>query len=264
MAYVYRHIRLDKNEVFYIGIGTDNNYSRAKTKDRRNKHWKNIVAKTDYITEILCDDLDVNIAKEKEKEFIALYGRCDLGLGTLVNLTDGGDGAVNIKRSEETRRKLSENGKRLPREALLKMINAGIAKARNMSEETRMKLSISHKGKSQSEEARRKIGNATRGKKRSEETKRKMSEAQRGEKSHLYGKNGLLNKTCKGYVLVHKGNEFIGKYEGIYDCARKMNLNPSNINRTILSSGIYKGYSFKRIAAQSMRNAYYKCFKEVE
>lgn len=30
MAYVYRHIRLDKNEVFYIGIGTDTkNYKRA-------------------------------------------------------------------------------------------------------------------------------------------------------------------------------------------------------------------------------------------
>ena len=31
MAYLYRHIRLDKNEPFYIGIGSNelNNYKRA-------------------------------------------------------------------------------------------------------------------------------------------------------------------------------------------------------------------------------------------
>jgi hypothetical protein len=30
MAYLYRHIRHDKNEPFYIGIGSDNNYKRSK------------------------------------------------------------------------------------------------------------------------------------------------------------------------------------------------------------------------------------------
>ena len=29
MAYLYRHIRLDKNEPFYIGIGSDTNFKRA-------------------------------------------------------------------------------------------------------------------------------------------------------------------------------------------------------------------------------------------
>lgn len=41
MAYVYRHIRLDKNEPFYIGIGSDNKYSRAKQKTGRNDRWHN-------------------------------------------------------------------------------------------------------------------------------------------------------------------------------------------------------------------------------
>lgn len=40
--YLYRHIRLDKNEPFYIGIGTKNKhkypYFRAKSKAERNKH----------------------------------------------------------------------------------------------------------------------------------------------------------------------------------------------------------------------------------
>lgn len=38
MAYVYRHIRDDKNEVFYIGIGLTNSYKRAKTTVSRNGH----------------------------------------------------------------------------------------------------------------------------------------------------------------------------------------------------------------------------------
>lgn len=43
MAYVYRRIRLDKNEPFYIGIGTDTkNYKRANVRSLRNRVWKNI------------------------------------------------------------------------------------------------------------------------------------------------------------------------------------------------------------------------------
>ena len=34
MAYLYRHIRLDKNKPFYVGIGDNdnNNYKRAHSK----------------------------------------------------------------------------------------------------------------------------------------------------------------------------------------------------------------------------------------
>ena len=43
--YVYSHTRLDKNEVFYIGIGTINNrdaYKRSKAQDKRNNIWKRL------------------------------------------------------------------------------------------------------------------------------------------------------------------------------------------------------------------------------
>jgi hypothetical protein len=111
MAYVYRHIRLDKNEPFYIGIGSDDRFRRANEKSRRNKHWYNIVKKSDYETEILFDDLSWDEACKKEIEFIELYGRCDLGTGSLVNLTGGGDGAYKTIPSQETRRKLSIKAK---------------------------------------------------------------------------------------------------------------------------------------------------------
>lgn len=59
MAYLYRHIRLDKNVPFYIGIGSDNlgKYTRAYSTRSRNSYWKNIVNKTQYVIEIMLDDL---------------------------------------------------------------------------------------------------------------------------------------------------------------------------------------------------------------
>lgn len=86
---VYRHIRLDKNEVFYIGIGRE---KRPYSKKDRNKYWHNIVNKSEYKIDILFDDLTWHEACEKEKEFIKLYGRKDLGTGTLVNMSEGGGG----------------------------------------------------------------------------------------------------------------------------------------------------------------------------
>jgi glycosyltransferase involved in cell wall biosynthesis len=70
MAHVYRHIRLDKNEPFYIGIGADNLGRRAHDKKaRRSKWWNSIVEKHGYIVQILFEDVSIEFAKEKEKAF---------------------------------------------------------------------------------------------------------------------------------------------------------------------------------------------------
>ena len=112
MAYVYRHIRKDKNEVFYIGIGCSPNYKRAYETHKRNRIWDRTVSLTEFEVEILFDELTWEEACEKEKEFIALYGRVNLGTGTLVNLTDGGDGGFGIVKSEEEKIKRSEKMKK--------------------------------------------------------------------------------------------------------------------------------------------------------
>jgi hypothetical protein len=96
MAYVYRHIRLDKNEPFYIGIGISKNYHRAYSKKGRNKIWKSIINRSKYDVEIIFDDLTWEQACQKEMEFIKLYGRIDNKNGTLSNLTDGGDGTIGV------------------------------------------------------------------------------------------------------------------------------------------------------------------------
>ena len=111
MAYVYRHIRLDENEPFYIGIGSDEKYKRAFERTRRNTHWNRIANVSSYEVEILMYDLTWEQACKKEIEFIELYGRRDLNTGTLVNLTGGGDGAYKTFPSLETRKKLSDKAK---------------------------------------------------------------------------------------------------------------------------------------------------------
>ena len=107
MAIVYKHIRLDTKEVFYVGIGTQKR--RAYSQYKRSKHWHSVVNKAGHEVELLHEDIDWETACEIEKELIKLHGRKDLGLGTLVNMTDGGDGRFGAKASEETKKKMSQS-----------------------------------------------------------------------------------------------------------------------------------------------------------
>ena len=162
MAYLYRHIRLDKNEVFYIGIGSDNYYKRAYSKKYRNKYWNNIINKTNYDVEIVLDNLNKNNCIEKEIEFIKLYGRVDLKTGTLVNLTDGGEGLNGFNHSDSAKLKISE-----------------FQKNKVFSKETKKKISESKIGKKRgnfhTEESKNKISESMKNRIISDETKLKMS-----------------------------------------------------------------------------------------
>ena len=105
---VYRHIRLDKNIPFYIGIAC--NLKRPNNKKDRSFFWKNIVNKTEYAVEIILDNLTKDQAIEKEKEFIKLYGRVDLKTGVLCNMTCGGEGTGQLNNKlEKLRREKIKN-----------------------------------------------------------------------------------------------------------------------------------------------------------
>ena len=124
MAYVYQLIRLDTNEVFYVGVGKEN--KRASDKRGRNKYWHHIVNKVGYSAQIILDGITWEEACQKEKELIEYYGRKDLGLGQLVNMTNGGEGVPGIKRStfsKEHRQKMADAkiGKKLSEEHKEKM-----------------------------------------------------------------------------------------------------------------------------------------------
>jgi len=104
MAVVYFHRRKDTNKVFYVGIGKTR--ARSKSTISRNKFWWSIVNKVAYDIEIVHNDLSWDEACKLEIKYIKEFGRRDLGLGELVNMTDGGDGIENP--SQETRKKISK------------------------------------------------------------------------------------------------------------------------------------------------------------
>jgi hypothetical protein len=194
--YVYRHVRLDTNVPFYVGLGRKENFSRAYTTKGRNKDWHTIVSQTKYEVEIMVYDLRKEDGKRKEREFIQLYGRAYNGSGTLCNIKKGGDGVY--ERSEETKKFFSElhkgntyfKGKNIT-ESHKKSISEA-QKGKFVSEETREKLRQANLGKKNSngadkrsyapitEEMRKRISEKMKGKPKSEETKKKMSEYWKG------------------------------------------------------------------------------------
>lgn len=128
---IYRHIRLDTNKVFYIGIG---DLKRPYHKHQRNNYWNNIITKTDYEIQILKSNLNWEDAKELEQILISFYGRKDLKTGILVNMTDGGDGINNYKHTEKSKLKMSISklGKKQKRESIEKMIKNRYRKVINI------------------------------------------------------------------------------------------------------------------------------------
>ena len=102
---VYIHRRATDGVVFYVGIG---NPARPFSRANRTTFWERVVSKYGYTVEVLSTGLKIAQAIELEVLLIAEYGRRDLGLGTLVNLTDGGDGTVGYVASDELRKKRSE------------------------------------------------------------------------------------------------------------------------------------------------------------
>lgn len=157
---LYRHIRLDRNEVFYIGIAKQKNRP-YEYGNRRSFFWNKIVSKTEYEVDILFENLSWTQAKEKEKEFIKIYGRKDLKNGTLVNMTDGGDGSLNPSLS--TRLKLSD-----------------VSRNRVWSDKSRSKLSKSKSGVNHHMYGLKGDKSPLYGKKHTEETKQKISKSRKG------------------------------------------------------------------------------------
>ena len=164
---VYRHRRLDNFEVFYIGIGKRN---RCTANTGRNNWWKKIVQKAGRQVEILAENLSWEDACDLEKLLISEYGRKDLGLGTLCNLTDGGDGVVGRVVSEECKQKISNGnkGKKRTQEQKNKLKESFLGRV--FSEATREKLRLKGFERVTTEETKLKLRKIHLGKKKKQES----------------------------------------------------------------------------------------------
>lgn len=229
MAYVYRHIRLDKNQPFYIGIGSDAEYKRANERTRRSELWKKITAKSDYFVEIIADEVSVEFAKEKEIEFIKLYGRIDKSTGTLCNMTDGGDGIHGYIFTKEHRQKLSISSSK-----------------RIVSEEQKEKLRKYRLGIKNSPEARRKISLANKNRKNTPEQNIAASIRMKSNNPSK-GKHGKDSCSFKGFIEAYKDGLLIGYYDGVYDAANKLNVTATKISAVLKGRRNHTGgYTFIR------------------
>jgi len=251
MGYLYRHIRLDKNEIFYIGIGgfnkneKANSYKRAYTKLNRNKYWTYITDKTEYTVEIILDYIDFIQACNKEKEFIKLYGRKNLGTGTLCNLTNGGDGNRGLLFTEEHKRKISKSvkGFKHTNETKEKMSNLKKGKISNrkgeiLSEKTKNKISESNKGKKRTQE----FINNLKGKKHSTETIQKISKSNKGKKMSETTKQKLCESHYKKIVCLNNNKI----YNSVTQAAIELNLLRNLISKVLVGKRNHTGgYYFK-------------------
>ena len=183
--YVYEMIDPRTDKVFYVGKGQkermyehEKDVQKGKIPNKTNKRLENKIKK------IMVTNLKIKYKKifetnieteayDKEKDLIA-----KISLNNLCNLSNGGDcgpSAKGLKRSEETKRKMSEASKgQIP----WNKEKTGF----KCSEETKKKISKSLEGNIISKETRRKISKSLSGKNhpqfgkpRLEETKQKIS-----------------------------------------------------------------------------------------
>lgn len=169
--YTYIHTRNDTSEVFYVGKGK----GRRAVSKARNVHWKRIVEKHGYTSQIVAHFASEGEAFLHEKELICHYR--NLG-AKLCNMTDGGEGVSNPPL--EVREKISSKAKlRMADPSArehLSRINMGHA----VSEETRGKISIAGKGRVPSAIARARISAASKGRTVSAEARSKIGAAHAG------------------------------------------------------------------------------------
>ena len=200
MFYVYVDYLPDQTP-FYVGKG---NAKRIKKLTRNKWHSSICVKYPDWFRKPIFTGTEAECHAE-EMQLIALYGRRDLGLGTLVNLTNGGEGVAGMIASEEMKAKLraSNVGKVLSPEHREKMRVSSTGKTHNAatrekirlavlnmsdetrarvkaakqytSDETRAKMSAAGMGRTVSPETRAKISAGLRGRARSPEVRAKIS-----------------------------------------------------------------------------------------
>ena len=232
--YVYQHIREDKNEIFYIGIGTKskqdlkyNTYSRAYSKHIDNNIWLKIVAKTNWKFEILFESNDRKEVEQMEIELIKKYGRkCFDKAGILANLTLGGETNGGYKFTDEQRKKISDAQKGKPGRRL----------GAKLTEEQRINFSKIHKevaNRPEMIEYRRNLalGNSYRlGKKHSEKSKAQMSESAKN--------RGCNAKTIPCELEIIKTQE-VFKANSLEELARISPISINTIRR--IYKGTYKG-----------------------
>jgi group I intron endonuclease len=181
-----------------FGDRRDCNFAKLRNNKHDNKllqeDW-NKYKEENYSFVVLEVVKDVGLLDDKERLWIRKYKNNNLSF----NIADGGKGAPGVHLSEETKRIIGEKNR----------IN-GLG--RKASDDTRKKMSDSHKGRPVPEYLREMRRQRMLGTKMSDEAKMKSSLSHSGENSHMakYTKEQILrarelyDSGCKDYALISK------------------------------------------------------------
>lgn len=212
---------------------------------------------------IVAENLSLEEASKIEVDLIAKYKSNNRDYG--YNRAEGGKVNRGYKLSDETRKKLSESHKGIPSSAKGKKLpperNAKLQegrrkyfeqheyvspmKGKHHSEETKRKMSNSHKGKFArennpnygkhlSEEHKRKISESAKGREFSEEHKKHLSESLKGRKFSQEHKELLRKNNEKKFKKITQktlDNETIKTWDSIAEASRNLGIDRYDISR---------------------------------
>lgn len=205
-SYVYGWIRLDRNELFYIGKGKGN---RAFVPKINNKHFMNIYRSLDTAVIFLEENLTEEEALELEKIYIEqlvfeigyginIKGFRESEVGLLTNCTWGGEGSSGRRCKEITKKRIgiANKGKSHPQTDSTKRIISEKLKAYKKTDEHKKNISNALKGRIVSPESLEKMILWSKTAQRSEKHKKNISLALKGkEKSESHSK--AISKALK-------------------------------------------------------------------
>ena len=155
--YTYAHINPSTNKIFYIGKGKS---YRLNNTSKRNQHWKNIVKKYGFKSQILAYWDTEQEALNHEELLISCFK--DMGY-KLANKADGGKVNSGWKHSEEFKEKLKIRfkGKFVSQETKEKLRIAALNRPKRViSEAHKEKNRIALKGRQYSAETLKKMSDA--------------------------------------------------------------------------------------------------------
>lgn len=196
MAVIYKHLKKDTNEIFYIGIGKT--ILRAKNGNQRNNLWNKIASKHGWYYEIIEDGLSWEDACKKEKELILKYGKLSNKSGILANLTDGGDGTIGYNHTINSKNKMSIS-KSKPRKP--------------HSDETIMKIKEKRKFQIFSEQTKVKMSNSTKKVMKSESRRNVNKIAKSDKKLYTFYKDGFVVESTRIDMVDKYGLTTSGIYK---------------------------------------------------
>lgn len=228
--YVYEWYYKDSGKIFYVGKGCKYRYRSRK---RDNKQLVEIINSNDCDSRIIINHLNEEEAFDMEKELIEQYRKDGQ---PLINIQNGGHmppNAKGIKRSEETRLKMSKNMKYYyethPEQRKLQSENMKLFFQTEAGKEFQSKSIESRKTekfREKQSEICKKVNNTNEYKKRQSEVAKRTWQSDKYLKSHS-GANNCRAQGVRQYDLEH---DFIAEYPTMTEASKNTGISVAKIS----------------------------------